>query len=544
MKRHTLALIVLLLSFFYTTLTAQVVITLPDDYDSLDSYVGKTVELRQRMYVVDNNDYLRYGELTLASERLMSPTDVALPGSADYFALVAHNRNCCICIDDGSKAQYPSPLPWASADGTLRTGSYTDCLKGRLTYEQWGRRWVYVITPERISDIQFQHNSRPTTPESHTDEYDVTICGFNLEYYITDQFADNLGPSDAAQHERQHTKIAAALHAINADIYGLVEVQQGTAAAQKIVDELNRNNNNCHYAYIHDGTAINGTWTRACFIYRDDILVPIRNQQVNDTGVRYRKKVQGFELKQNGERFIVMLGHFKAKSGNGTGDNTDKGDGQGIYNGDRTREAAAMITLSRSCIDYYSDPDIVMIGDLNSYSLEDPIRTFTDAGYTNMIKHFGGNGAYSYRYHEAVGCLDHALVNESMMPQVAYCTSFHINADEPSGLEYDSPYYQPNMYRSSDHDPIVLDIKLDGSNTSTNSPLQNSPIVYLPEQGIIGIAGATERTLQIIVSDGRIVATHHISSPDYTFTTSNLTKGIYLLRIVSQTETTTHKVVI
>lgn len=184
-------LMVVLAAISAAGLWGQTLITLPDDYYRLDELEGTVVELRQRMYVVDNSSWNRYGEVTLASERLQSPTEVALPGSAEYFELVEHNASCCIVLDDANTAQYPSPRPWASADGTLRTGAYTDYVKGRLTKEKWG----YTINPLAVSDIVFEGNERPAAP-ADMGECDVTICGFNLQYYMVDEFDGKMGPAD------------------------------------------------------------------------------------------------------------------------------------------------------------------------------------------------------------------------------------------------------------------------------------------------------------------------------------------------------------
>ena len=48
---------------------------------------------------------------------------------------------------------------------------------------------------------------------------------------------------------------------------------------------------------------------------------------------------------------------------------------------------------------------------------------------------------------------------------------WHINADEPSVLDYNTEYktpgqvislYTPDEYRSSDHDPVIVDLELRG----------------------------------------------------------------------------------
>ncbi|VEB45033.1 Uncharacterized protein conserved in bacteria [Chromobacterium violaceum] len=64
---------------------------------------------------------------------------------------------------------------------------------------------------------------------------------------------------------------------------------------------------------------------------------------------------------------------------------------------------------------------------------------------------------------------------------------WHINADEPTALEYGSEfksaeqrqnYYAPDAYRSSDHDPLYVDLQL--------VPIAGADEVAL---GMLGLAG-------------------------------------------------------
>ena len=57
------------------------------------------------------------------------------------------------------------------------------------------------------------------------------------------------------------------------------------------------------------------------------------------------------------------------------------------------------------------DPDLLIIGDLNSYRMEDPITTLEAAGYTDLIEQFVGADGYCYVFDGQLGYLDHALAN-------------------------------------------------------------------------------------------------------------------------------------
>ena len=94
-------------------------------------------------------------------------------------------------------------------------------------------------------------------------------------------------------------------------------------------------------------------------------------------------------------------------------------------NGTRTRAAEAIVdflavTRPRAVI-----PTRLVIGDLNSYDHEDPIDTLVAGGYTDMIKQFQGELAYSYVFDGQNGYLDHALAGASLVGQVTGAADWH-----------------------------------------------------------------------------------------------------------------------
>ena len=123
------------------------------------------------------------------------------------------------------------------------------------------------------------------------------------------------------------------------------------------------------------------------------------------------------------------------------------------------------------------DSDYLIIGDLNSYDKEDPIDAIlagsddvlgTGDDYTDMVFSFQGEDAYSYVFDGQTGYLDHALASATLADQIMGLTDWHINADEPSLIDYDMDFklaaqdalYESNPYRSSDHDPVIIGLDL------------------------------------------------------------------------------------
>ncbi len=132
------------------------------------------------------------------------------------------------------------------------------------------------------------------------------------------------------------------------------------------------------------------------------------------------------------------------------------------------------------------DPDVLILGDLNSYAKEDPITMLESKGYTNLIERFNGSKAYSYAFDGQWGYLDHALGTASITRQVTGVADWHINADEPSVLDYNTEFksanqvsslYAPDEFRISDHDPVVvgLDLTDDAAGFVTGGGFIQSP---------------------------------------------------------------------
>ena len=215
-----------------------------------------------------------------------------------------------------------------------------------------------------------------------------------------------------------------------------------------------------------------------------------------------------------------MVNHLKSKGSEcGAGDD-DTTTGQGNCNGTRTLAAQALADWLASDPTDMADPDYLIIGDLNSYAMEDPIVALKNAGYTDLVNLVGGMDAYGYVFDGQLGYLDHALANPSLVPQVAGVVEWHINADEIPLFDYNDdvrdageyyayeeesdvlPLYDANEFRTSDHDPVLIGLNLDAT----------SPVVTVPGNMAVEAADASGAVVNFIVSavdnvDGSITPT-------------------------------------
>ena len=247
----------------------------------------------------------------------------------------------------------------------------------------------------------------------------------------------------------------------------------------------------------------------------------------NNTGVSERKKTQAFQEIATGEKFLFSVNHFKAKSGNGYGDNANQGDGQGTYNGDRVREAQSLLSNYISDRNYYGDDNILIMGDLNAYAMEDPITVLREGGMIDLHRAFHADSSYSYVYHGQAGYLDHALCDSTLFPSVTGMVAYHINSDESDSYTYDKSSDQ-TMFRCSDHDPVLVGLRLD--TTYTIIPPQPTVDVTVCYQGIIPyIQNAEGGYYMVYRLDGLKIAQSPIASNQEPIT--GLAQGLYIINI-------------
>ncbi len=186
--------------------------------------------------------------------------------------------------------------------------------------------------------------------------------------------------------------------------------------------------------------------------------------------------LQAFRQNANNEVFLVNVNHLKSKGS--ACDIPDSGDGQGNCAVVRTNAVLELLNWFTTNPTGTGDTDILLIGDLNSYAKEDPIDALEDSGFVNLNARFGGDQAYSYVFSAQWGYLDYALANASLLGQVVNVTEWHINSDEPPVLDYNTNFksagqivdlYSPDPFRTSDHDPILVDLNLDATAPSVVS---------------------------------------------------------------------------
>jgi uncharacterized protein len=456
-------------------------------FDELERREGMLVHFDQTLTATEVFNLGRFGEVSLSGVgRLYSPSAVVMPGAAAEAKRDENNRSRII-LDDGNSQQDIDPTRYPqgglTASNTLRVG---DTLPGLTGVMDFGFS-NYRIQP--VGPLTWAHTN-PRTPAPDPVGGNLRIASFNVLNYFNGNgthqegmpggFPTSRGANSLVEFNRQTAKEVSALTAMNADVVGLMEIENDAgpnSALADLVTALNAASAPGTYSYIDTGV-IGTDEIKVALIYKPAAVTPVGDWKILTSAVDPRfidtrnrpSLAQTFLQNASGEKLTVVVNHLKSKgSGCGAGDDIADASG-GNCTGTRTLAAQALVDWLGTDPTGSGDPDFLLIGDMNSYAFESPIQAFEAGGLTNLVRKLDGLTAYSYVFNGESGYLDHALATGSLEAQVAGVSHWHINPDEPTVLDYNvefktpnhiDTFYAPDAYRSSDHDPVVIGLDLD-----------------------------------------------------------------------------------
>ncbi len=342
-------------------------VVISGDLDSVDwsSLVGQEVTVTGDLVVVDNYDLARRGQVKVARDRLYIPTNRIDPNDADPNATsfeggsnVAQvtkaqkfNDEATIILDDGSADENifpPTLFPnLGKTHPTVRVGSMINGVSGKLV--KAGSNLLLVAN----QPLQWTPAERPQRPD--VGEADVTVGSFNvLNYFTTIDDGGNQarGADSESELKRQEAKLVSAIIALQADVIGLMEIENNLDAENRLVAALNKEIGKEVFkgCGLPDGfrEAPGGQDAiRVGIIYRADRVAPVGEvSMIRDEAFHVARTpiVQSFTSKTADNPFAVIVNHFKSKGGSDNADASDKnqGDGQGAYNATRRSQSMAI----------------------------------------------------------------------------------------------------------------------------------------------------------------------------------------------------------
>ncbi|MBC7002295.1 ExeM/NucH family extracellular endonuclease [Photobacterium sp. BZF1] len=508
-------------------------------------------------------DYASYrNNLMLAHNTpLYNPTHLYAAETEAAKQQAAENANSRVYVESDYKAK-DGEVPWFDnfnpVDGYLRMGDKLNGLTAMVGYSYGEYRLVTTNVIGSGDILRLPENDRVDEPLTK-DEDGIKVAGFNVLNYFN-SYAESGNPNHMCKEVTvnpdddcyrgapsvdefalQQAKLVNAIVAMDADIVTLMELENNgfddNSALDSLVNALNdeQTDKKDHYQAVKvhksdltfkddsgfEGIEYFGTDAITVgIIYRHDkvkaknqarkIVMPEQHAPLDGGGVKsaYQRHamMQTFNIPGEKDDLTVIVNHFKSKGSTCWEDDVifaDEEDVQGSCN--NFRVSAAKV-LGEAVKDIKGD--VLVMGDLNSYGMEDPILTLTSfdeadrggkihtASYTTLdgevfenegqlvekgyglvnLKH---KTDFSYSYEGELGSLDHALASPSLVDKVAAVEAWHINAAESNLFEYSRKHTgdlekSDNIYSSSDHDPIIVTLSYNDTDDKGQGGTGNS----------------------------------------------------------------------
>lgn len=461
-------------------LPAPAPLTLPLDAASRESVESMLVAPIGDYTVSEVFNTNRFGEVVLAAgdQPLPKPTDLYRPGTPEAIARQAQNTLDKVLVDDGSSVNLSSSgtlPPYVYPDAPLRVGDQVEAFAPSVLSYGFNEWRLQPTTPVTATTPALQRTTfKSTNPRTAAPENvggDIRLASFNVLNYFVHFGGDARGAADEPGLLKQEAKIVSAISALDADVVALEEVENSVRfeandpqkALKRLVAALNTKDGAGTWDYVRSPAGLPAATAQdfitAAIIFKPASVTPSGDSQtINDETVWFNAREPIAQTFTSGSaKFTVVANHLKSKSGAGTGDNADSGDGQGPFNGDRVRQAQSVIAFVNQLKASSGSDDVLLLGDFNAYTQEDPMQKFYDAGFTDL-----SNGEASYVFGGESGTLDHGIATPSLAARVTGVDVWTINSHESFAFEYDGhpAFYAPNPYRASDHNPKVIGLSM------------------------------------------------------------------------------------
>ena len=477
------------------------------DYTAdLEAFESMLVTFTDTLVVNEVFQLGRFGQVGLTvDERPLTYTQFAEPDQAGFDAYLREVASDQVVFDDGLSVQNAPVFPEAdlNGDGVFDTAdgfNMGDSITGATGVLDFAFGEYRLRTAADGANAFEDTGTREETPPDVGGS--LTVASFNVLNFFTTIDGSGLGSGPSglsprgadseAEYQRQLDKLVTTLFELDADVVGLVELENefggdqngdGQYAIDALVDALNIAYGSTTYAFVEPGRAFvdTGDAISVGMIYKpDSVTVDFGSVSILDDGVardlgfgdllddgtgifdgpstNRAPLAATFTDNATGEDFTVAVTHMKSKGGSGDGGNEDVDDGAGAFNEIRT-EGVEVLT---AWLDQIADEDVLVLGDLNAYAQEDPIDAMIADGYVNLEAEFDAD-ATTFVFDGFAGTLDYAFANGALADNVTGAEAWEINSAEPTVIDYnldfgrDPAIFDGDVpFRTSDHDPLLV----------------------------------------------------------------------------------------
>ena len=489
---------------------APVVLTAPPT--DWERYEGMRVRIEAPLAIGGQHQLARRGVLHASfGGRLATPTEIAAPG-ADAARVEADNRRRRLLLDDARASENPGPAWYLEGRPPPRLGSLARGVEG-IVDQRWGELRLQLTAPLRIEPAP-----RPAPPQVRGD---LRLAVLNLHNLFNGDgrgggFPTARGARTPAQLRAQLARLVATFDALDPHLAALMELENDgygpESSLAQLVDALNADGGD--WAFVDAGHGPGDDAIRVALLYRRSHLRPLgppATLEGGPFGSRSRGPLaQAFvpqaRGRDDGPALVVVANHFKSKGcGDAGGADRDQGDGQACWNATRVESARRLAAWLAGDPTGAGTDLVAIVGDLNAYSQEQPLRLLRSGGWVDalpvtgdagphsvdalpvtgdagphsvdalpatgdagpdsvdVLPETGDAGPHSFVFDGMAGRLDHVLLSPALATRLAGAAVWHSNADEPAAAPdrgNSGGDRGPGPWRSSDHDPLLVGLTL------------------------------------------------------------------------------------
>ncbi|MEE8339456.1 MAG: ExeM/NucH family extracellular endonuclease [Xanthomonadales bacterium] len=430
-------------------------VELPLDSRQREAIESMRIILDQGLTVTDVYN-LHRGEVTLSAKgALRVPTEDGPPGPSAA-SLAQENREWSVrtAISGASQPK-------------LKYGTAAIQLTGIMGNNGKGQ----VLLLEQPVNGALPDSPGLKAPEKNN----IRVASFNLLNFFNGDglgsgFPTERGAKTYNDFLAQANRIRSAIAIMQPHLLAVQELENDGfgphSAARSLIELLNESGHGSWSAVEPTSARIGSDVITVGLFYRSDLLATEGPAHTLDSApfrnLSRQPLAQLFRDRSTGQRFLIAANHLKSKGRcPKTGENADQGDGQGCWSPARVAAAKAVGDWVNRLAGKSGTDRILILGDMNAWRGTDPISIFKSKGFTDLVEQFAELPQHSYVYRGEAGTLDYVFASAALLPSVSHAAIWHINSGWPQKMELPDPWL-----RSSDHDPVVVDLDFSQLDTS------------------------------------------------------------------------------
>ncbi len=427
-------------------------ISLPISDEQWEELEGCLVEINDNLQISDSYQFNKYGQLLLSKGELIQETELfdAQRDSLEIAQLTLQQELNSIYVDDLSDLKFPQIDSLYIDPFKVVVGAKCSKIKGFVS--QYNKTYKVRL----VNDLIVEQSDPPNLIGLDTD---LKIMNFNLYNLFNgngkeEEFPTARGAKSYDSYQLQMKKLASAIYAVDPDILAMMEIENDgedkLSSIQQFCDYLNKHGHR-QYEIAQTNGLISDYPIKTGIIYDASVVETKYKAQYHNHPNFSRPSLSQRFIYNDSLAFVLCANHFKSKgSRNAKGLDLDQKDGQASYNYKRTLQAKTLLDIIDSL---YFDENIIVLGDFNAYSQEDPIQALQS---TNLHRLETVN--HSYVYKGKNGSLDHVFVSDNFIDHINQVQTWNINSIYPSWINYSHNLADSSYFRSSDHNPMVIGV--------------------------------------------------------------------------------------